>query len=195
MQVDTIDLSNAKVLIRPEQAEGAKGKNVIIGEARPKNSEDKILAWEVMIEKTPDGKESIKITVKASRLGGASKFLTRLESACYLDTTGLIDFPAGQTGPTQGQPKMIKPKRPGVSTWKVNESKVRGEFAKQKPTFDPLLNKYTNQKAVPRDWPLKKRSRSPSHQNRTSSPWGESSKRKGDITTLFPSQKVYATMM
>jgi len=28
----TIDLNNAKVLIRPEQAEEAKGKNVIIGE-------------------------------------------------------------------------------------------------------------------------------------------------------------------
>ena len=40
----TIDLNNAKVLIRPEQAEGAKGKNMIIGEERPKNVNDKILA-------------------------------------------------------------------------------------------------------------------------------------------------------
>ena len=30
-----IDLSKAKVLIRPEQAEGAKGKSVVIGEPRP----------------------------------------------------------------------------------------------------------------------------------------------------------------
>jgi hypothetical protein len=34
--VHTIDLNNAKVLTHPEQAEGAKGKNVIIGEERPK---------------------------------------------------------------------------------------------------------------------------------------------------------------
>jgi len=65
-----IDLNNAKVLIRPEQAEGAKGKNVIIGEERPKNVNDKILAREVVLEKTPDGKESLKITLRASRPGG-----------------------------------------------------------------------------------------------------------------------------
>ena len=66
----TIDLNNAKVLIRPEQAEGAKGKNVIIGEERRKNVNDKILVSEVVLEKTPDGKESLKITLKASRPGG-----------------------------------------------------------------------------------------------------------------------------
>ena len=66
----TIDLSNAKVLIRPEQAEGAQGKNVVIGETRPKNVNDKILAREVILEKAPDGKELIKITVKAKVPGG-----------------------------------------------------------------------------------------------------------------------------
>jgi hypothetical protein len=33
-------------------------------------SEEKILAREVELEKTPDGKESLKITVRASGLGG-----------------------------------------------------------------------------------------------------------------------------
>lgn len=75
--VHTIDLNNAKVLIWLEQAEGAKGKNVIICEERLKTSEDKILARKVVVEKTPDGKESLKITVKASRLGG-KKFPVRL---------------------------------------------------------------------------------------------------------------------
>ena len=68
--VHTIDLNNAKVLIRLEQAEGAKGKNVIIGEERQKNVNDKILAREAVLEKTPDGKESLRITLKASRPGG-----------------------------------------------------------------------------------------------------------------------------
>ena len=68
--VHTIDLDNAKILIRPEQAKGAKGKNVINGEPRPKNVNDKILAREVTLEKAPDGKELLKITVKASRPGG-----------------------------------------------------------------------------------------------------------------------------
>jgi len=68
--VHTIDLDNVKVLIRPEQVEGAKGKNIIIGEPRPKNINDKIQAREVTMEKTPDREESLKITVKASRPGG-----------------------------------------------------------------------------------------------------------------------------
>jgi len=63
-------LNNAKILIRPEQAEGAKEKNMIIGESRPKNVDDTILAREVTLEKSPDGKESLKITIKASRPGG-----------------------------------------------------------------------------------------------------------------------------
>ena len=73
--VHTIDLNNAKILIRPEQAEGAKEKNVIIGEERPKDVKDKILAREVVLEKTPDGRESLKITVKASRPGGQESSL------------------------------------------------------------------------------------------------------------------------
>jgi hypothetical protein len=40
--VNTIDLHGAKVLVRPEQAESTKGKNVIISEERPKRYEDKI---------------------------------------------------------------------------------------------------------------------------------------------------------
>jgi len=70
LPVHNIDLDNVKVLIRPEQAEGAKGKNVIIGESRPKNVNNRILAREVTLEKTHDGKESLKITVKKSRPGG-----------------------------------------------------------------------------------------------------------------------------
>ena len=45
--IHTIDLDNVKVLIRPEQAEGAKEKNVIIGEPRSKNVNDKVRAREV----------------------------------------------------------------------------------------------------------------------------------------------------
>ena len=66
----TIDLNNAKVLIRPEQAKGAKGKNVVIGETWPQNVDDKILAKEVVLEKVSNGKELIKITVKAHVPGG-----------------------------------------------------------------------------------------------------------------------------
>ena len=41
--VHTLELNNPKVLIRPDQAEGAKGKNIVIGDSRLMNANDKIL--------------------------------------------------------------------------------------------------------------------------------------------------------
>ena len=68
--VHTLELNNPKVLIRPDQAEGAKGKNVVIGDPRPMNANDKILVRGVVVQKTPDGKSMLKITVNAPRPGG-----------------------------------------------------------------------------------------------------------------------------
>src|SRR6185436_18034619 len=74
---------------------------------------------------------------------------------------------------------------------KVNKSKVQGSSTKQKLTFAQLLHKYT--KTVPKVRPLKKESSSPPHQEKRSSPRGESSKRWGDSTTAFPPQKMCTT--
>ena len=76
-QVHTIDLNNAKVLIQPDQAEGAKGKNVIIGDDRPLTVDNKILAREVIQEKTPDGKKNLRIILKPRMLRGARGFFFR----------------------------------------------------------------------------------------------------------------------
>ena len=65
-----LELNNPKVLIRPEQAEGAKGKNVVIGDPRSMDISDKILAREVIKEKTDDGKDTLKTIVRNPRLGG-----------------------------------------------------------------------------------------------------------------------------
>jgi len=121
---DTIDLNNAKVVIRPEQADGAKGKNVIIGERRPKNVNDKILAKEVTLEKAPDGKESLKITVEASIPRGQASSSQYLSQPTSQVRPVRLVYPTGQTGPAQSWPKMFKAKHPEVGTWKVNESKV-----------------------------------------------------------------------
>jgi hypothetical protein len=69
--INTIDLQNSKVLIRPEQGEAAKGKNVVISENRTITADEKILSREVVVEKTIDDKESLKVTIKAPTLGGA----------------------------------------------------------------------------------------------------------------------------
>jgi hypothetical protein len=45
-----------KVLVWLDQAESTKGKNLIIGEERPKSYEDKIWSRKVVLEKVADGK-------------------------------------------------------------------------------------------------------------------------------------------
>jgi hypothetical protein len=48
----------------------AKGKNVVISEKRTITADDDVLSREVVVEKTADGKESLKITIKAPTLRG-----------------------------------------------------------------------------------------------------------------------------
>jgi hypothetical protein len=89
--VSTIHLQNSKVLIRPEQAEATKGKNVIIGEKRIITGDEKVLSQEVVVEKTTDGKESLKITIKAPTfMGGAglSKYCRGDDKATRSSTIG-----------------------------------------------------------------------------------------------------------
>ena len=76
--VHTIDLNNAKVLIRLDQAEGAKGKNVIIGDDRLLIVDNKILSREVIQEKTPNGKNNLRIVLKPRTLGRGKEILLQL---------------------------------------------------------------------------------------------------------------------
>ena len=68
--VHTIDLNNANVLIRHDQAEGAKGKNVVTGDDRPLTVDNKIMAREVIPEKAPDGMKNLRMILKPHALGG-----------------------------------------------------------------------------------------------------------------------------
>ena len=66
--VNTMELQQRRVLVQPHQAEATKGKNVVVGEAKP-DLRGKELMRDVASEKTPDGRETFKITVKASGHG------------------------------------------------------------------------------------------------------------------------------
>ena len=141
-----------------------KEKNVIIGELRPKNINDKVRVREVMMEKTPDGEESLKITVKASRPGGQESCSQKTSRPATQARPVRPVASTGQTCQTKGRPRTFKPKRPEGGTRKVNKSKVQGSSTKQKLTFAQLLHKYT--KAVPKDRPLKKEPSSPPRQGK-----------------------------
>ena len=104
-----------------------KEKNVIIGEPRPKNINDKIQAREVMMEKTPDGKESLKITVKASRPGGQE---SSSQDTSRPAAQARPVRPVASTGQAKSRPRTFKSKHPEEDTRKFNESKVHESFTK-----------------------------------------------------------------
>ena len=73
---------------------------MVFGETRPKNVNDKILAREVVLEKTPDGKESLKIILRASRPGGqasssqnSSRHVTQVRPVRPASSTGRTGHP------------------------------------------------------------------------------------------------------
>jgi hypothetical protein len=111
--VHTLELSNPKVLIRPHQAESAKGKNVVIGEERHEK--------EVLQNKIP------RVVAKASTLGGQDK-----EKGADSKSTGLTGADSGLIGLTGTKTGLTDaPSKSGNSS----RSKTR-------PSFKELLGKY-----------------------------------------------------
>jgi hypothetical protein len=80
MQVDTepfpmnmIDFEGKRVLIRSSTADKGKGKEIIIGNAREADENNKISCRKVVAEKTLDGGETLKVTITASGTGGQAQ--------------------------------------------------------------------------------------------------------------------------
>ena len=119
--MNTMDLEGKKLLIRSEVAESANKANIIIGEPRKDKEGITVLGRHVVLDKQPDGKEVIKITIKNPTLGGQPQ---------VQENTRV---------------KFVKPKSLEVGKWKRNEAKVQRK--RIKPTFDMLLSKYANQSA------------------------------------------------
>ena len=74
-----------------------------------------------MLDKQPNGKEVIKITIKNPTLGGQPQVQENTHA------------------------KFVNPKSIEVGKWKTNGAKVHRK--KIKPTFDMLLSKYVNKVA------------------------------------------------
>jgi hypothetical protein len=77
MQVDKepfpmnmIDFEGKKVLVRPNTADKGKEKEIIIGNAREADGNQKISCRKVVSEKTPDGGETLKVTITTPSAGG-----------------------------------------------------------------------------------------------------------------------------
>ena len=99
----------------------------MIGDPRPMNVNDKILAREVIAEKTPDGKPTLRIFVNAPKPGGQAS--SSSQPAVQARPVRLVPT-AGQTRSNdrsdrpREQPRTFKPKRPKKGTWKTNVPKL-----------------------------------------------------------------------
>jgi hypothetical protein len=155
--INTMDIQQPKVLVQSHQAEAAKGKNMVIAEAKP-DLRGKELVRKVEYEKTPDCKETFKVTVSASRHGGQGSS-TPVDQRSSQPSMARLVRPVevtGQTGAPPCRQRLIKPSCPEIGNWKLNVAKNKGSGPKPKITFDMLFDKYSKQKAVTSDRPLKK---------------------------------------
>jgi hypothetical protein len=77
MQIDTepfpmnmIDFEGKKILVRPNTVDKGKGKEIVIDNAREADENHKISCRKVVAEKTPDGGETLKVTITTSGTAG-----------------------------------------------------------------------------------------------------------------------------
>jgi hypothetical protein len=97
------------------------------------------------MKKNPDGKETFKITVKASGHGwqGSSTSSGQHITEPVLDRVVRPGVQGGQTAPAHGRSKMLVPRRHEIGNWKLNVEKNQGSVPKPKVTFDMLFDKYS----------------------------------------------------
>ncbi|XP_020405514.1 receptor-like serine/threonine-protein kinase ALE2 isoform X5 [Zea mays] len=136
MQVDTepfpmnvIDFEGKKVLVRPNTADKSKGKEAIIGNSKKADEDHKVSCRKVVAEKTPDGGETLKVTITASSTGGQAQTGRQMQEPVLRIPDGPTrrrgrsgtppDGPessGGRSGRTQDsqRPRTFKPRRPDI---------------------------------------------------------------------------------
>jgi hypothetical protein len=169
--MNVIDFNGKKVLIRPSTADKGKDKEVIIGNAREADGNNKISCKKVMAEKTPDGGDTLKVTITNFGTGGQAQTRGHAREPILRITDGPVprrgrsvtspDGPERSNGRSGNdeeprRPRTFKPQRPEIGTWKTNTFKETGRLVKSSPTFDQLLSKYVKKKAGPSDRPPKR---------------------------------------
>jgi hypothetical protein len=71
--MNMIDFEGKKVLVRPNTANKGQGKEIATGNAREVDENHKISCRKVVAEKTPDGGETLKVTITTSGTGGQAR--------------------------------------------------------------------------------------------------------------------------
>jgi hypothetical protein len=85
--INTINFDGKKVLIRPNTSDKGKGKEVIIVDARKADENNKNSCSKVVAEKTPDGGETLKVTITTSNTGDRRRRVTERGSLFCMSRT------------------------------------------------------------------------------------------------------------
>jgi hypothetical protein len=171
--MNMIDFEGKRILVRPNTADKGKDKEIIIGNTREAVGNHKISCWKVVAEKTPNGGETLKVTITTSSAGGQAQTKEQEPVLRISDgpthrrrrfgtTPDGLENSSGRFDHTQDpqRPRTFKPRQPEIGTWKIDTIKAAGRLVKSDPAFDQLLSKYVKKKAGPSDRPAK-RPRSP----------------------------------
>jgi hypothetical protein len=75
--INMINFDGKKVLIRPSATDKGKGKEIIIGDARKANENNKNSYRKVVAKRTPDVGETLKVTINTSNAGGRRRQVVR----------------------------------------------------------------------------------------------------------------------
>jgi hypothetical protein len=87
--VNVVDFEGNRVLIRPSTADKGKGKEIIIGNTREADGNNKISCRKVVAEKNPDGGETVKVTITTSGTGGQAQTKRRTQEPVLRIVDGL----------------------------------------------------------------------------------------------------------
>jgi hypothetical protein len=201
--MNMIDFEGKRILVRPNTTDKGKDKEIIIGNTREADVNHNFFCRKVVAEKTPDGGETLKVTITTSSTGGQAQTKGQEQEPVLSisddptqrrrrseTTPNGPENTSGRFDHTQDpqRPRTFKPRRPEIGTWKTNTFKAAGRLVKSGSTFDQLLSKYVKKKAGPSDRPAK-RPRSPireQYQVRPIGPHHQLEKMEGHTIQLRP---------
>lgn len=87
-----LELNSLALLVRVEQADSITRKNVVIGDPRECSKDPKVLPREVVLEKSNDGQENLKVTIKSLGLYGQIKSLQNKQKRWCPKGVDIIDL-------------------------------------------------------------------------------------------------------
>jgi hypothetical protein len=135
--MNMIDFEGKRVIIWPSTTNKGKDKEIIIDNAREADGNNRISCRKVVAEKTPDGGETLKVTITTSGSGGQAQTRGHAREPILR----IADGPVSRRGRSDNakeprRTRTSKPRQPEIGTWKTNTFKAAGRLVKHDPTFN-----------------------------------------------------------